>query len=347
MMISDRWSAGIAARATVLNEWEQRLIALAQAGAGESASPFPAATDAPSLQAAFSACADITARHSRSFSLATALLPFEKRRDMRALYAFCRTADNLADDDIPQPQDELNRLREAVRNPLQEQNDEVLIAWAAIQARRGIPTGYAEQLLDGVQSDLTTQRYRTFDELAVYCYQVASTVGLMSMHITGFSDPRAVPYAVKLGVALQLTNILRDVAEDWSVGRLYLPLDELTAFGLIPETIARAEIDQRWRAFMGSQIARCRRLYAEALPGIGMLHPDGRLAVAAAAFLYRGILDDIERHDYDVFHRRAYVPGRRKAIAILQAWRYTRQLAVKKGFENYEKSIIQEEQHEF
>jgi phytoene synthase len=346
MIISAQQGTASAAQVTAINEWEQRLNALAQAGSGEAAYPVPIRADVSRLQDAFDACREIAARYSRSFSLASGLLPAEKRRAMRALYAFCRTADNLADENIQNPEEKLETLRRAVLTPQHLSDDDVLLAWADIQSRYQIPAGYALQLIDGVKADLDGQCYRTFEDLAEYCYRVASTVGLMSMHITGFSDKRAVPYAIKLGVALQLTNILRDVAEDWAAGRLYLPLDELAAFGLSAKTIGRAEIDQRWRAFISSQIARARRLYAEALPGIGLLHPDGRLAVAAAAFLYRGILDDIERHDYDVFHRRAYVPGRYKAHALLKAWSYTRQLAAKKGSWYYEQSIIQEGQHE-
>ena len=107
-----------------------------------------------------------------------------------------------------------------------------LITWEDISSHFQIPVRFAEQLLDGVKRDLVQKRYNTFDELSVYCYSVASTVGLMSMYITGFSSLEAVPYAIKLGVALQLTNILRDVGEDWSAGRFYLPLEELKAFNL-------------------------------------------------------------------------------------------------------------------
>jgi phytoene synthase len=161
--------------------------------------------------------------------------------------------------------------------------------------------------MDGVAADLTKDRYATIDELAQYSYGVASTVGLMSMHIIGYSDEDAIPYAIKLGVALQLTNILRDIAEDWARGRVYVPQDELAHFGLTEDDIAAAVVTDRWRAFMRFQIDRNRRLYAEAMPGIGYLDPSGRFAIGAAAELYRAILEDIERHDYDVFSRRAYV----------------------------------------
>jgi len=149
---------------------------------------------------------------------------------------------------------------------------------------------------------------------------VASTVGLMSMHIVGFKDQSAIPYAVKLGVALQLTNILRDVAEDWQNGRLYLPLHELKAFSLSEADIAAGTNDHRWKAFMAFQIRRARKLYDEALPGIALLDRRGRLAVAAAAELYRAILDDIEAHDYDVFTRRAHISKSQKLLRLPGIW---------------------------
>jgi phytoene synthase len=173
---------------------------------------------------------------------------------------------------------------------------------------------YAEQLIDGVARDLTTARYATFDDLAAYCYGAASTVGLLSMHIIGFAGREAILYAVKLGVALQLTNILRDVREDWDAGRVYLPQDELAESGVSDADIGalsrsgfRGEdgVADRWRAFMRFQIDRNRQLYSEATPGIAWLDPAGRFAIAAAAALYRDILESIAAHDGDVFSRRA------------------------------------------
>jgi len=149
---------------------------------------------------------------------------------------------------------------------------------------------------------------------------VASTVGLMSMHILGFTGEEAIPYAVKLGVALQITNILRDVGEDWRAGRVYLPAEELAAYGLSEEDVAAGRVDDRWRKFMRFQIDRNRRLYAEAWPGVPMLSKDGRLAVTAAADFYRAILGDIEAHDYDVFHRRAHVSSWGKLRRLPGLW---------------------------
>jgi phytoene synthase len=233
---------------------------------------------------------------------------------MRALYALCRTTDDLVD--ARGDGDEMERgaaLADWRRRVAQLQpngEDLVLLAWSDTRARFRIPLAYAEQLVDGVSRDLRQKRYASFDELAAYAYGVASTVGLMSMHIIGFGSQngeRAIPYAIRLGVALQLTNILRDVGEDWQTGRLYLPQDELERFGVSEAAIAEKRVDARWRALMRFQIDRARRIYAQARPGIRLLHRDGRLAVVAAAGLYAAILDDIERRDFDVFGRRAHV----------------------------------------
>jgi phytoene synthase len=214
------------------------------------------------------------------------------------------------------------RLRTSLDHP--PDDDLVAVAWADTRARYQIPRRYTQQLLDGVARDLRQRRYQTFEELASYAYGVASTVGLMSMHIVGFSGSEAIPYAVKLGVALQLTNILRDVAEDWGRGRLYLPQEELAAFGLGEADLTAGRVDGRWRRFMRFQLERNRRLYQEAWPGINVLDGDGRLAIAAAAAIYRAILDDIEAHDYDIFRRRARVSSWGKLRLIPGLWWRTR-----------------------
>lgn len=230
-------------------------------------------------------------------------------RAIHALYAFCRTTDDLVDESHGTT--DSGRLLANWRLRLAKSDltshDLVPLAWTYAQAHYGIPRGYADQLIDGIASDLVQGRYSTFAELTEYCYGVASTVGLMVMHIVGFRGAPALPYAIKLGVALQLTNILRDVGEDWRAGRLYLPLDELAAFGLSEADIAAGRVDDRWRAFMRFQIDRTRVLYQEAEPGLAFLASDGRFAIGAASTLYRVILNDIKAHDYDVFHRRAHV----------------------------------------
>ena len=277
---------------------------------------------------AYQYCDRLIRANSRTFYLASSLLPWPKRRAVRALYAFCRATDDLIDQE-PLP-DDVDALLQNWRLRLVASSsayDPIPLAWADTKARYRIPGGYEAQLIEGIARDLCQQRYATFAELTEYCYGVASTVGLMVMHIIDFQGEAALPYAVKLGIALQLTNILRDVGADWQAGRLYLPCDELAQFGLSEDDIARGQVDERWRAFMRFQIARTRALYAEAEPGIALLDPEGRFAIAAAAGLYRAILDDIEAHDYDVFRRRARVGFVGKAARLPRIWWTARTLA--------------------
>jgi phytoene synthase len=287
-------------------------------------------SDRTVLDRAYAHCATVTAHHSRSFYRASSFLSREKRRAVRALYAFCRVTDDSVD--CPDchtalravgasvPRQSLSAWREIILAAEPPINSLVAVAWADARQRYHIPLRLAEQLIDGVARDLVQARYATFDDLAVYAYGVASTVGLMSMRIIGCRSAAAIPYAIKLGVALQLTNILRDVGEDWRASRLYLPQDELADYGLAEDDIENGAVDDRWRAFMRFQIDRTRTLYAEAIPGIALLDPDGRFAIAAAAGLYRGILDDIEAHDYDVFSRRAHVSTMGKLVKLPGIW---------------------------
>src|SRR5512145_2784478 len=201
-----------------------------------------------------------------------------------------------------------------------ENNDLVAAAWADTLTRYHIPRHYALQLIDGVARDLVQIRYQTFEELATYCYGVASTVGLMSMHIVGFRTNKAVPYAIKLGVALQMTNILRDIGEDYRNGRLYLPREELAFYGIQEQDIAEGRITDNWRQFMKFQIERTRQLYAESWAGMKMLEREGQLAVGAASVFYQGILDEIGKHDYDIFTRRASLNTFGKASRIPALW---------------------------
>jgi phytoene synthase len=267
------------------------------------------------LRPAYLHCTRLTRSHSRTFYIASTLLPIGKRQAARALYAFCRVSDDLVDRAGGDPERALEAWR-ALLSGSDQGRDPVALAWTDTRTRYGIPDLYGHQLLEGVARDLQVKRYTTFDDLATYCYGVASTVGLMVMHIVGFSSPEAIPYAVKLGVALQLTNILRDVGEDWRAGRLYLPSDELAAYGLDESDVEARRVDGRWRRFMRFQIERNRRLYREARPGIAMLSRDSRLAIAAAANLYEAILEDVERHDMDVFSRRAHLSNWAKARRV-------------------------------
>jgi phytoene synthase len=299
--------------------WEHKLLDWAHEGLEIQIPHDLRVADEATLAAAYATCEQVTRQHSRTFSLASGLLPPDKRRAARALYAFCRTSDDLIDKVKDANLAKLEAWRCCALS-LPPGDDPIALAWADARLRYRIPVRYAEQLIAGVARDVTVHRYGSFDDLAGYCYGVASTVGLMAMHIIGYAGKDAIPYAVKLGVALQLTNILRDVGEDWRAGRLYLPQDELAAHGLAEDDIASSVVDDRWRAFMRFQIDRTRKLYAEAVPGIVLLDPDGRFAIGAAAGLYRGILDDIEAHNYDVFNRRAHVSTAGKLVKLPGIW---------------------------
>lgn len=290
------------------------------------------AIEGHTLAAAYRACEILTGVHSRTFTIASAFLPPEKRRAIRALYGFCRYTDNIvdlaADETLEQTRARLDAWRALTENAHPQslsatETDEmhlIALAWADTRTHYNIPVGYAKQLIDGVASDLDKKRYATFDELAEYAYGVASTVGLMAMHIIGFDSEQAIPYAVKLGVALQATNVLRDVHEDWRAGRLYLPQDELSQFGICEGDIAESRQDKRWREFMRFQIARTHRLYQESYTGIALLNAQGRFAVACAAELYQAILCDIEHRHFDVFNRRAHVSSLQKLRLLPAIW---------------------------
>ncbi len=300
--------------------WERTLLELAYEAAQSESPATVAAFDSHLLEQAYQQCEAITAVNSRSFHLASRLLPAEKRRAARALYAFCRVSDDIVDRVQGNAHEQLTIWRRHATALHPPQDDLVAIAWADARLRFNVPLRYVEQLIDGVARDFQPVYYETFEELAAYCYGVASTVGLMSMHIIGFAGQAAIPYAIKLGVALQMTNILRDVGEDWRAGRVYLPREEMVRFGVSEADLAAGVVTPRWRAFMQFQIDRNRRLYGEAMPGIGLLDPDGRFAIGAAAELYRGILDEIERNGYDNFGRRAFVPTGRKLRMLPGIW---------------------------
>jgi 15-cis-phytoene synthase len=310
--------------------WELRLLLIAQEALQSQALHHSVQADKTVLDAAYQHCDAITYEHSRTFYMASSLLPYEKRRGARALYAFCRITDDIVDEpnsSLSERQERLDVWRLEIMQEHPKHHELVALAWADIQHKFYVPRDYASQLIAGCERDIAQTRYETFADLAEYSYGVASTVGLMAMHIVGFSGEEALPFALKLGVALQVTNILRDVAEDWRNGRVYLPQDELAAFGLSEADIERGIVTENWRKFMAFQIERTRQLYAESIPGIAMLKPDGRFAIAAAAELYRAILSEIEKRDYDVFSRRIHLSAFGKVRRLPIIWWHSHQIS--------------------
>jgi phytoene synthase len=269
------------------------------------------------LAQSYAHCRRVTREASKSFALAARLLPAPKQCAIEALYAFARTSDDLVDE-----HDEPTRALETWIAQLQGTlagNDPLLPAWADASQRYALPSVLTHELLAGVGMDLSIKRYATFSDLQLYCYRVASVVGLLSMHIIGFTAG-AEPYAIQLGIALQLTNILRDIGEDAARGRIYLPLEDLERFGVREEDILAGVRSESFQALMRWEIARAEALYQASWPGIAMLHRDGQMAVAAAALLYRAILPKIAANDYDVFTKRAFVPLQEKLLLLSSIW---------------------------
>ncbi|MFV9506421.1 MAG: phytoene/squalene synthase family protein [Oscillochloridaceae bacterium umkhey_bin13] len=268
---------------------------------------------------AYAECERIIRRHSKSFYFSSQFLAPEARRAVRALYAFCRMTDDTVDMATDDPARALAAWVKQARAHRPVSHDPVLVAWHDTRSRYGLDPSLVDELLAGVAMDLTINRYATFADLWLYCYRVASVVGLLVMGITGHA-PGAEPYAIKLGVALQLTNILRDVGEDARRGRVYLPQEDLERFGLTAEDILAGVHDARFKAMMRFQIDRAHQLYDESWAGIALLPPDSRFAIAAAARVYRGILDKLVANDYDAHTRRAHLRMREKVVRLPQIW---------------------------
>ncbi|MGI8858381.1 MAG: phytoene/squalene synthase family protein [Thermomicrobiales bacterium] len=282
------------------------------------------------LADAYEACRLVTRHHAHAFYFSIRFLPPEKRRAIWAIYAICRYSDDLVDraPATATPADLLARIDwwEA-RLRAMDTNLPIIRAFADAQVRFGIPTDPLWDLLAGMRMDLTHARYATWEDLRRYCYCVASTIGLLCTPVLGYDGAaETLDYAANLGVAMQLTNILRDVGADAAMGRIYLPQDEIAAFGYGEEQIAAGVVDAAFRRLMAFQIARARALYQESTPGIARLHRTGQLPVQAAATLYGGILGRIEAIDYHVYTHRAALSKWDKIVRLPAIWWQARTL---------------------
>lgn len=259
----------------------------------------------------------------------------EKRRAIWAIYVWCRRTDELVDgpnaiSTTNETLDHWERRLEAVF--VGRPQDHYDVALVDTLERFPLDIEPFRDMIAGQRMDLYRSRYQTFDELQLYCYRVAGTVGLMSTTVMGRDQtPSTTPWeqpkindpidkAIALGIANQLTNILRDVGEDASRGRIYLPIEDLARFNYTEADLLKGVVDDRWRALMAFQIQRARKFYALAESGIGALSEDARWPVWSALMLYSQILNAIERNDYDNFRQRAYVSKPRKIVALPIAW---------------------------
>jgi phytoene synthase len=267
-------------------------------------------------------CERLARREAGNFYHAFRLLPRPQRRAMCALYAFMRVADDLSDgpESIPEKRALLDDWRRRLDWALAGTYTHRLHAAFHHTVRTyGIPPKYLVDVLDGVGMDLEPVRYDTFTDLYPYCYRVASAVGLACIHVWGFDRPEAKDFAEAAGIAFQLTNILRDLAEDAARGRVYLPREDLDRFGYTEDQLRRGERNESFRQLMRFEVERARGYYEAAQPLAGLLRPAGRAVFLVMARTYRGLLEAIARRDYDVFSGRVRLSRWHKMWLALRA----------------------------
>jgi phytoene synthase len=255
------------------------------------------------LPRSYDYCRRIARRAARNFYYGFTLLPPEKRDALCALYAFMRGADDISDS--ANELDKRGRLMEwRVRMERALEGDygesRLLPALHHTVKRYGIPASYLHDLLAGAEMDLTVKTYGTFEQLTRYCYCVAGTVGLCCVHVFGFKDPKALDLATTLGMAFQLTNILRDVAEDYAMGRVYLPQEDLRRFGCAGSDLGRSSASPAFVELMRFETSRAWRCYAQAAPLLELVNRDSRAALWTLRRIYSRILEKIEQVGYDV-----------------------------------------------
>jgi len=271
----------------------------------------------------YAECRRIARASASNFYYAFFMLPQAKRDALCALYAFMRLVDDVSDTvgSAADKQRGLARWRAALDAAASGDvsSHPILPAFADTIERFHIPPRYFHDLISGAEMDLTVGEYATFDRLREYCYRVAGTVGLTCLHVFGFDDPHAPDLAEKLGIAFQLTNILRDVPKDYEMGRVYLPLEDLARFGVRPEALARGPLTPEIRALLEFESARAWNYYREGVELIPLVHADARAALWALARIYSSLLRRIEERGYDVFSERVRLSTPEKTGILLRA----------------------------
>jgi len=296
-------------------------------------SPAALARREEQLERSYELCREITAHYSKTFFMGTRLFPPDKARAVWAVYAWCRRTDDIVD----KPRADRTSLRTELTEwqrrltDVWEGKPYDLIDLALADTVRKFPaltiTPF-EDMIKGMVMDLDQNRFETFEELYVYCYRVAGTVGLMTMPIMGtadgYTEEDALEPALALGVALQLTNILRDVGEDRHRQRIYIPQEDLRRFGVSEQALIKGVRSDKYVALLKFQIERAREWYKRAEEGVNMLSQEARLPVRASLDMYSSILDKIEANQYDNFEKRAYTTKWEKLALLPGAWLKTR-----------------------
>lgn len=295
--------------------------------------PLRAAESLPLLDACYEECRRLTKLHGSSYYFSARFFPPEIRRSIFGLYGFVRVPDEMVDNPEPDAADEtlqrgrLLAWREELLRALERggSQNSVLHAFVDTMQRHAIPIELPLAFLDAMLMDVTVSRYETFDDLCRYTHGSASVIGLMICRIVGMNDQAALPYAADLGLAMQLTNFLRDVGEDLRErGRIYLPLEDLRRFDYSEDDLAAGVVDERFRSLLRFEIDRNRAIYRRAELGIPYLPPFARLPIRLAGLLYEAILERIEANGYDVFSRRARTSKTFKLRTAAATWARTR-----------------------
>ena len=281
----------------------------------------------PQLRASYSECKRLNSLHGKTYYLATLLLPKAKRPHVHALYGFARYADEIVDDlastmSVSEKSALLKEWGEQVLNDIRRGVSDDLVGRALVDTvkRFAIPLEYFEAFLHSMTMDLSITEYQTYDNLMEYVYGSAAVIGLPMVPILGATDPGAYEAAKKLGIAFQLANFIRDVNEDLDRGRIYLPLTELAAVGVTPEMLAKRKLTPEIKAALQFQIARVRSLQNEAARGIKLLDPTSQPCIMAASELYCGIVDEVEKINYEIFDKRAKTSNWRRLKVALPAY---------------------------
>jgi len=285
------------------------------------------------LDQAYEICRKETQKWAKTFYLGTHLLPVEKRKAIWAIYVWCRRTDEIMDSieastkSPDELSDNLDKWEENTKNVFKG-NIKTELASVLLDTIEKYPQSIQPYLdmINGQRMDLNKFRYKDFNELKLYCYRVAGTVGLMTQNVMGIDSaytsapwsalPDPSEAAIALGIANQLTNILRDVGEDRQRGRIYLPQADIEKFNYSEEELLQGKINKQWKSLMNYQLTRAREWFQKSEDGIKWLSSDARWPVWTSLRLYRGILDSIERLDYDVFNNRAFVKNSVKALEI-------------------------------
>ncbi len=275
------------------------------------------------LKLAYDECQSITRREARNFYFAFLTLPLERRRAICVVYAFCRYCDDSVDQltNVDDKLAALAQLKQQLAGAFQGSPDgPVFQALADVANRYEISQEYFHEVISGVESDLVNTRYQDFEQLRRYCYQVASVVGLICIHIFGYKDPVAKEHAIDLGLAMQLTNIARDVKEDLELGRVYLPQDEMAKFGYSEEQLRAGIINESFVELMRFQAQRANCFFDRGFQLLPYLSVRSRACPAVLGQLYRKVLERIESADYDVLHQRVSLSTQEKLRVMAQTW---------------------------